>query len=174
MTNYVFVAQSIDGFIATNDGSTEWLNNIPNPNKIDYGFREFTNKIDAIIMGRLTFQKALNYKPYPYHKQVFVLSNTLKTIPINLQESVEIVNGDLREIINNINTRGYKNLYIDGGTTIQSFLKENLIDEMNITTLPVILGGGIHLFKEISKSIYFNHCETITYDNGVIKTIYTK
>ena len=173
MANYVFVAKSIDGFIAMKDGSTDWLD-IPNPEKTDYGFVEFSKKVDAIIMGRLTFEKALTYKPYPYTKPVFVLSNSLKTIPINLQDSTEIVNGDLKNIIENINNKGYNNLYIDGAGTIQSFLKENLIDEINIITLPVILGNGIPLFKEINKTIYFNHERTKTYENGVVKTVYIK
>ena len=173
MTNHVFVAKSLDGFIAMKDGSTDWLN-IPNPEKTDYGFFEFSQKVDAIIMGRLTFEKALTYKPYPYTKPVFVLSNTLKTIPINLQDSIEIVNGDLKNIINYINNKGFKNLYIDGAGTIQSFLKEDLIDEINVITLPVILGNGIPLFKEINKTIYFNHEKTNTYKNGVVKTVYIK
>lgn len=171
MTNYVFVAKSLDGFIATKDGSTNWLN-IPNSNKTDYGYCEFTRKIDAIIVGRLTFEKALTYKPYPYSKPVFVLSNTLKTVPINLQDNVEIVNGELKDIVKYIKSKGYENLYIDGGSTIQSFLKEDLIDIITITTLPVILGSGISLFKETNRIIYFNHCNTTTYENGIIKTVY--
>lgn len=173
MTNYVFVAQSLDGFIASKDGSTNWLN-IPNPNKIDYGYHNFINKIDAIIMGRLSFEKALSYKPYPYNKPVFVLSNTLKTIPINLQDHVEIVNGDLRNIVDYAKNKGFENLYIDGAKTIQSFLKEDLIDEITINTLPIILGEGIRLFENINKTIQLRLEDRIAYENGIITAIYTK
>jgi len=173
MTNYVFVAKSLDGYIAKKDGSTDWLN-IPNPNKTDYGYYDFTKKIDAIVMGRLSFEKALTYKPYPYDKPVFVLSNTLKKVPINLQDNVEIVNGDLYDIITYIKSKGYQNLYIDGGSTIQSFINENLIDEITLTTLPVLLGNGIPLFKETNNILYYKHKETIVYENGVVKTVYTK
>lgn len=173
MANYVFVAMSLDGFIATRDGSTDWLN-IPNPDKTDYGYKEFTQKVDALLMGRLTFETAIKRKPYPYHKHVFVLSNTIKSIPINLQDSVEVVNGDIKNILEDIHNRGFQNLYIDGGLTIQSFLGRNLIDEMTICTLPIILGSGLHLFGEINTTIKFEHIKTTTYDNGVITNIYKK
>lgn len=174
MANYVFIAKSLDGFIATKDGSTKWLSEIPNPTKTDYGYLNFLKKIDAIIIGRFTYEKALTCKPYPYSKPVFVLSNTLKNIPINLQDSVEIVNGDLNTIIQNIRDRGLKNIYIDGGATIQSFLREDLIDEMVINTLPVILGSGISLFGEIGQTIHFKNTKTIQHENGVVTNIYTK
>ena len=173
MANYVFVAKSLDGFIASKDGSTEWLN-IPNPNKTDYGLLKFLQKIDAIIIGRCTFEKALTYKPYPYTKHVFVLSSTLKNIPINLQDSVEIVNGDLHQICQKIRDDGFKNIYIDGAKTIQSFLKEDLIDEMTINTLPIILGSGISLFGEIDKRIDFKKTKTITHDNGIVTNTYSR
>ena len=169
MANYVFVAH--DGFIASKDGSTSWLN-MPNPTKIDYGYSKFLNQIDAFIIGRLTFEKALKYKPYPYNKQVFVLSTTLKNIPINLQDSVEIINGDLKTILQNIQTKGYKNLYIDGAKTIQSFLKEDLIDEITINTLPIILGEGIKLFENINKTISLELNTQTTYENGIITSTY--
>jgi len=155
MANYVFVAKSLDGFIAARNGSTEWLN-IPNPQKTDYGYIDFNKKIDAILMGRLSFEKILTYKYYPYHKHVFVLSNTLKSIPINLQDNVTLVSGDLGKIIEDIHNKGYENIYIDGARTIQSFLKEDLIDEMTICTLPLILGKGISLFGMLVKLYIIN------------------
>src|SRR5574344_856464 len=173
MANYVFVAKSLDGFIATKDGSTKWLN-IANTQKTDYGYTEFVKKIDAIIMGRLSYEKILTYIPYPYKKHVFVLSNTLKTIPINLSDRIDIVNGKLKDIVENLRNKGFENLYIDGGTTIQSFLKEDLIDEMMITTVPIILGGGIPLFGELNTTLNFKHKRTTTYDNGLVTSIYTK
>lgn len=171
MANYVFVAQSLDGFIASKDGSTRWLN-IPNPTKTDYGYKQFLSKIDAFVIGRFTFEKALKYKPYPYNKQVFVLSTTLKNIPINLQDSVEIVNGNLKTIVQNINSKGYHKLYIDGAKTIQSFLNENLIDEITINTLPIILGEGIKLFENINKTIPLELKYQERYENGIITTTY--
>ncbi len=173
MANYVFVAQSLDGFIASKDGSTSWLN-MPNPTKTDYGYNNFLKQIDAFIIGRLTFEKALKYKPYPYSKQVFVLSTTLKNIPINLQDSVEIVNGDLKTILQDIQSKGYKNLYIDGAKTIQSFLKEGLIDEITINTLPIILGEGIKLFENINKTIPLILKSKTSYENGILTSTYKK
>lgn len=174
MANYVFVAKSLDGFIATKDGSTDWLT-YPNPTKTDYGYNSFVSKIDAILMGRKSYEQILmSNKPYPYTKPVFVLSNTLKTVPINLSDSLEIVSGPIPEIVKQLSDRGYNNIYIDGASTIQSFLKEELIDEMLITTVPIILGQGISLFGNLGTEIKFEHTKATRHENGLITCEYKK
>ena len=174
MANYVFVAKSLDGFIASENGSREWLN-VPNPTKTDYGYNSFIEKIDAILMGRKSYEQILkSNKPFPYTKPLFVLSNTIKTIPINLSDNIEIVNGPIKEIIEKLAQRGYKNLYIDGASTIQSFLKEGLIDEMTITTVPTIIGKGISLFGELDQTVKFEHTRAKRHENGLITCEYRK
>ncbi len=174
MKNYIYIATSLDGFIATSDGGVDWLDKIPNPEKSDYGYGEFISGIDAIVMGRNTFEKVLTFGSWPYDKPVFVLSNTLTELPKAMVGKAEIVNGNLHELIKILNGRGYKNLYIDGGRVIQSFLKEDLIDEMIITRVPILLGDGIPLFGKLAQSIKFSHKKTEIYGNSLVKSCYTR
>lgn len=172
MANYVYIAASLDGYIATKDGGIDWLSEIPNPDNSDYGFNDFVQKIDALIMGRNTFEKVLSFGQWPYPKKVFVLSNKLKEVPEELTDKVEIIAGDIKAIIVNLNKRGFLNLYIDGGKTIQSFLKENLIDEMIITRIPILLGSGIPLFGKLDKPLRFDEVETEILDDLLVKNHY--
>jgi len=174
MANYVYIATSLDGFIATSDGGIDWLTEIPNPEKSDYGYADFIKGIDAIVMGRNTFEKVLTFGEWSYKKPVFVLSNSLTGIPENLKGKAEIVKGEIRLIITQLKMRGYNNLYIDGGQVIQSFLKEDLIDEIIITRVPVLLGKGIPLFGEIDHSLKFKHVKTEVFNETLVKSNYVK
>jgi dihydrofolate reductase len=174
MTNYIYIATSLDGFIATIDGGIDWLNEIPNPEQSDYGWAEFMSGIDAIVMGRNTFEKVLTFGSWPYDKPVFVLSGSLPKIQKAVVGKAEIVNGDLHELIKGWNERGYNNIYIDGGRTIQSFLKEDLVDEMIITKIPILLGDGIPLFGKLPQSMKFIHNKTEIYNNSLVMSHYTR
>jgi dihydrofolate reductase len=187
MANYVYIATSLDGFIATKDGGIEWLNeipnpdngidllnDIPNPDQTDYGYSDFMENIDAIVMGRNTYEKILSFGKWPYNKPVFVLSNSLTDVPDSLKDKVEIVKGEIKSIIQFLDKRGYHNLYVDGGKAIQSFLQEDMIDEMIITRLPILLGDGIPLFGESQKTLKFRHVETDVYNNHLVKSHYIR
>jgi len=174
MSNTVYIATSLDGYIARKDGNIDWLMEIPNPDNDDYGFSSFMERIDGIIMGRNTFEVVLSFGEWPYSKPVFVLSNTLKTIPIECTGKAEIIKGTLKTITESLNKKGFKNLYIDGGKTIQSFLKENLIDEIIITRIPIILGSGIPLFVEMDIEIRFEHVNTEILNDHLVKSSYVR
>jgi dihydrofolate reductase len=176
MPNIVYIATSIDGYIAREDGSIDWLMELPNPDHSDYGFSVFMNRVDGIIMGRKTFGTVLGFNPWPYphSKRVFVLSNSLSELPITLSENIEIVKGDLKKIIESLKGRGFNNLYIDGGKTIQSFLKEDLIDEMIITRIPILLGAGIPLFEKNDMELEFEHIETEVHNDMLAKSKYIR
>ncbi|MEO1373488.1 MAG: dihydrofolate reductase family protein [Cyanobacteria bacterium J06635_10] len=174
MPNYIYIATSLDGFIATSDGGIDWLLEIPNPEGSDYGYAEFMNGIDAMVMGRNTFEKVLTFGEWPYHKPVFVLSNSLTEVPGDIIDKAEIVSGDIKELIKELNRRGYHNLYIDGGETIQSFLREDLIDEMIITLCPILLGSGFPLFKKLDKRLDFRHNKTEVYNHTFVKNHYIR
>lgn len=159
--NSVFIATSLDGYIADKNGGIDWLHSIPNPNNDDMGYIEFTRNIDALVMGRTTFETVCGFDiEWPYEKPVFVLSNTLMEIPESHQGKAFLVTGSLAEILNYIHQQGHYHLYVDGGATIQSFLKEDLIDEMLITTFPILLGGGYPLFSELSNELEFELIES--------------
>ena len=172
--NYVYIATSIDGYIATRDGDVEWLHELPNPNNNDYGYSEFMANIDALIMGRHTFEKVRTFGKWHYEKKVFVLSSVLTEVPNELIGKVEFISGPLKDILASVNSQGFNNLYIDGGLVIQSFLAEDLIDELIITRIPILLGGGIPLFGELNKPLRFVHRSTEVYDNALVKSHYVR
>lgn len=174
MTNYVYIAASLDGFIADPAGSLDWLNEMPNPENSDFGYAEFMNRIDAIVMGRGTFETVLTFGDWPYDKPVFVLTSSLKNVPPELVGKVEFVNGDVTAIAQDLRSRGYENLYIDGGRTVQSFLKVDLIDELVLTRVPVLLGGGVPLFGEIGRELAFRHVSTETLNPQLTKARYVR
>ncbi len=174
MANFIYIATSLDGFIAKKDGSLDWLFEIPNPEASDFGFSEFIKTIDAILLGRNTFEKVLTFPEWPYVKPVFVLSNTLQSIPNYLKNKVEIIKGNPGPVVKELKLRQFKNLYIDGGKTIQGFLKQGLIDEMTITRIPVLLGEGIPLFAVLTKEQKYEHIKTDIFNNGLIKSHYKR
>lgn len=154
--NSVFIACSLDGYIADQNGGLDWLYSVPNPDREDMGYSAFMERIDALVMGRNTFEKVCSFDcDWPYKQPVFVLSSTLGAIPEKYQNRAEVVNGSLREILEMIHHKGLKRLYIDGGKTIQGFLKEDLIEEMIITVFPIVLGGGSPLFSELHNNVDF-------------------
>jgi dihydrofolate reductase len=149
MANRVYIAASLDGFIAEADGGLDWLNQLPNPTQSDFGFSHFIDSIDALVMGRNTFETVLGFGEWPYRKPVFVLSNRPLSIPQPLDGHVERVHGPVGAVVKHLNARGFTDLYIDGGRTIQAFLQADLIDEMIITWVSLLLGDGIPLFGRI-------------------------
>ena len=162
--NKVFIATSLDGYIADKNGGIDWLHSIPNPENIDMGYGEFASQIDALVMGRTTFETICGFDiDWPYQKPVFVLSNSLTNIPEIYEDKAFLVKGTLKEILGQIHKKGYHSLYIDGGRTIQSFLKEDLIDEMTITIIPYLLGGGIPLFTELPDKLDFECVDSKLY-----------
>ena len=153
MTNIVYIATSLDGYIADRNNKVDWLHSIPNPGNSDMGYGAHMDKIDALVMGRNTLELVLSLEcDWPYSKPVFVLSNTMTETPKGYEDKVFLIKGDIKKVVTDLNNRGFNKLYIDGGITIQNFLKEDLIDEMVITTIPILLGGGIPLFGELTGS----------------------
>ena len=173
--NIVFIAKSLDGFIADKNGELDWLESIPNPDHIDLGYLSLMQEIDAIVMGRTTYEVVCGFGgDWPYDKHVFVLSNSIKTVPEKLKGKVTLLKGALDEILKKIHEKGYLKLYIDGGRTVQNFLKEDLIDELRITTIPILLGGGFPLFGELSKRMEFEHLKSEVFLNQIVQDHYKR
>jgi dihydrofolate reductase len=175
MSNIVFIAASLDGYIADKDGGVDWIDSIPNPENLDMGYIELIDRIDALVMGRKTFDTVCSFDcDWPYSKPVFILSNSMKSIPEGYEGKAEPIKGSLSKVIESIHHKGYKHLYIDGGVTVQSFLKEDLIDEMIITIIPILLGGGISLFGELPKPMTFDHVKTEVFLNAIVQNHYRR
>lgn len=173
--NNVFIATSLDGYISDRNGGLDWLNSLPNPDNLDFGYSKFTERVDAIVMGRVTFEMVCSFDcEWPYTLPVFVLSNTLNSVPDDYQDKAEIVSGPLREILDQIHQKGYSQLYIDGGAAVQNFLKEDLIDEIIITTIPILLGGGTRLFTELPNELEFEHLATERFPNTLVQNHYRR
>lgn len=163
MTVKVYIAASLDGFIADRNGSINWLTGIPTPENDDFGFSDFMASIDAVVMGRKTFETVIGFDPWPYFKPVYVLSRSLNEIPAHLAGKCEIIQGTPLDVVDQLKNRNQNHLYVDGGKTIQGFLAADLVDEMIITRVPVILGGGAPLFGPLEKMLDFEYtgCEVL-------------
>ena len=174
MKTIAYIACSLDGFIARADGSIDWLTNIPNPKNEDSGFASFLDSIDAVLMGRNTFETVEKFDEWPYKKKVFVLSNTLQELDSKYKEKAEIIKGNLKDILGDLESRGVAKLYVDGGKTIQSLLKEDLLDEMIITTISIVLGNGISLLGNIGKEIEFELNKSERLNEYMVKNQYKR
>ncbi|MGF1765434.1 dihydrofolate reductase family protein [Aliivibrio kagoshimensis] len=170
MSNRVFIATSLDGYIADKNGGLDWLHAVPNPDGLDMGYNDFSNSIDAMVMGRNSFETVLGFDiDWPYNVPMFVLSNTLTRVPAGYEDKVFLVHGELSHVLKEINAKGFQELYIDGGVTIQSFLKEDLIDEMTITTMPILLGGGSPLFGNLATPLNFSLESSVTFLDTIVQ-----
>ena len=126
-------------------------------------------------MGRKTYETVCSFEgDWPYAKPVFILSRSLDTIAEEYRGKAELVKGSLTEILKQIHDKGYHKLYIDGGVTIQNFLKEDLIDEMTITTIPIVLGGGSALFSILPKELEFALVESKVFLNQLVRNRYRR
>ncbi len=169
----VFIAASLDGFIAREDGSIDWLLSIDNPECDDFGYDEFIKDVDVIVMGRNTFEIVKSFDKWQYGKiKVIVITSSNYLLPEGFNQNVEITNDKPHNLIKRLESEGYKHAYIDGGKTIQSFLIEGLIDEITITTIPIILGNGIPLLGSIGKQINLGHIKANVYTNGLVQNKY--
>jgi dihydrofolate reductase len=165
----VFIATSLDGFIARPDGSIDWLTEL-GEQAGDTGYDEFMAAVDTVVVGRNTYEKALSFGFWPYEgKQVEVLSTTLDA---DVDERI-IVHRTLDGLVQTLEDRGAKRVYTDGGRVIQTFLRAGLLNELTITVVPVLLGSGFSLFGDLPHDISLTHNATRTLGAGLIQSDYT-
>ena len=171
----VYIATSLDGFIARKNGEIDWLDaaSATIPEGEDCGFRTFMDTVDVLIMGRKTYEKVLSFGEWPYgNTPVIVLSRTPIVFPNNLLNTVTHSSEKPSALYGRLSNEGAKHLYIDGGITIQRFLAEGLIDEITITLIPVILGEGISLFGSLEDDIRLSPLGTKFYEFGFVQLHY--
>ena len=171
----VYIAASVDGFIARPDGDIEWLHKseYASPDKLNISYDEFIATVDSLIMGRNSFEKVLSFSSWPYEDlPVVVLSSLDVEIPDDLRGKVKVDGGDPIDIVSRLEATGSKHLYIDGGATIQRFLQSGLITDIIITQIPLLLGDGIPLFGSIYTEIPLKHMETASSANGFVQSWY--
>jgi len=173
MKTLVYIGTSLDGFIARKDGDIEWLVQFANEEAIQ-AYKEFINKIDAIIIGRGTFEKVLSLPTWPYEKEVFVLSTSITQVPDIKKEKVAVLSMRPRELLKYLSDKGFSSIYVDGGKVIQDYLKEDLVDELIISKAPIILGSGIPLFNYLDNELQFEHIRTKVQSNGLVRSYYER
>ncbi len=175
MEHVVYIATSIDGYIAGPDGDLDWLQMVPNPDQDDFGFAEFLDGIDALVMGRTTFETVLGFGgEWPYSVPVHVWSRGTVVIPERLKERVSPISGTAAEVSGILEQSGARRIYVDGGRTIQSFLRADRIDELTITTIPIVLGGGTRLFDLLDSPLRFDLVRTRTHLNQLVMSTYRR
>lgn len=170
MTVSVFVGASVDGFIARLNHDLDWL---PEGGGEPHGYEEFLAGIDALVIGRKTFKKVLTFEPWPYGtKRVVVLSGQPLRLPSSIGSAVEQMAGSPAEIVARLAARGATNLYVDGGITIQRFLRAGLVDRLIITRVPVLIGEGIPLFSTLPHDLRLHHVATRSFPSGLVQSEY--
>ena len=165
----VFVGTSLDGFIARANGDLDFL---PPGGGEPHGYDEFMATVDALVMGRKTFETVLSFDTWPYgDKPVFVLS-TRPLAPAPPGAVVERISGAPADIVSQLTARGIRHIYVDGGITIQRFLQAGLIHRLIITRVPVLIGAGIPLFGALPRDIALTHVATRQYAGGLVQSEY--
>jgi dihydrofolate reductase len=165
----VFVGTSLDGFIARANGSFDFL---PSGGGEPHGYDEFMATVDALVVGRKTYETVLALGAWPYgSKPTFVLS-TRSLAPAPVGAMVERMSGSPVEVVSQLVKRGIRHAYVDGGVTIQRFLEAGLIQRLTITRVPVLIGTGIPLFGAIARDITLRHIATQQYASGLVKSEY--
>jgi dihydrofolate reductase len=170
VTISVFVGVSVDGFMARANGGLDWL---PAGGGEPHGYTEFMASVDALVIGRNTFETVLTFNPWPYgDKRVVVLSSRAVDLSAVVGGVVEQMDGTPAQIVARLAASGAHHLYIDGGITIQRFLRAGLVDRMTITRVPVLIGEGIPLFGALLRDIRLRHVATTQYVSGLVKSEY--
>lgn len=174
ISGHVFIATSLDGFIARSDGDIGWLLERDDPSE-DHGYDAFIEQIDVILMGRGTYEAIRDVRPWFYTRPVLVLSSSLKSD----QQAREGPVGKVRfsdrspeQAMAMLEAEGCRRVYVDGGRIIQSFLRAGLISDMVITRVPVLLGDGRSLFGAIPTDIPLIHEDTRAFGSGLVQSRY--
>lgn len=164
----VYIATSIDGYIARKDGNLDWLQ-YGHTGDEDYGFKNFINSVDALILGRKTYQVVSGFDEWPYKgKRVIVLSQTLKDI----RQEAELYSGQLPELLSKLHSENIKHIWVDGGITASKFLEAGLVDELTVSIIAMVLGSGIPLFSVMNKEHSCHLISTQPYPSGLVQLKY--
>ena len=175
----VYIAISLDGFIARTNGDLDWLPGSGDGAEDseasggDLGYGDFLASVDVLVMGRHSFEKVLSFGPWPYEdKRVVVHSRKPVDIPPDISTTVEWKSSAPHALVAQLVKDGAQHLYVDGGKTIQGFLRAGLIQHLIITTIPVLIGDGIPLFGRLESDVMLRHLATTALPNGFVQSRY--
>ncbi|MEM1041971.1 MAG: dihydrofolate reductase family protein [Bacteroidota bacterium] len=169
----VFIAVSVDGYIAREDGSLDWLHGHGESDEGDHGYADFMASIDTLVMGRKTFEKVLTFGAWPYSgKRVVVLSSGSPLVPEELESEIEVLALEPEALLRHLGSTGTESVYVDGGVTVQRFLRAGLVQELIVTRAPVLIGSGTPLFGSLPEDVRLEHVETRAFSNGLVQSRY--
>jgi dihydrofolate reductase len=173
ITGHVFIATSLDGYIAREDGSIDWLLSRDDPSE-DHGYPDFIKDIDGLVMGRGSFEGVSRFDPWPYDKPVLVLSKVLAASPVpeHLKGRVRFADLTPKAAMDMLAMEGWRRIYVDGGRLVQAFLREGLIADMVVTQIPVLIGAGRPLFGPTEGDITLTHISTKVFPSGLVQNRY--
>jgi dihydrofolate reductase len=169
VTASVFVGTSLDGFIARTNGALDFL---PPGGGEPHGYNEFIATVDALVIGRKTFETVLAFNPWPYGKKPAFVLSAHPLAPAPDEAVLERMSGPPAEILSQLAARGIRHVYVDGGITIQRFLRAGLIQRLIVTRVPVLIGAGIPLFGDLPHDIALKHVATRQYASGLVQSEY--
>ncbi|QRV16819.1 dihydrofolate reductase [Haloterrigena salifodinae] len=168
----LYIAASLDGFIATADGGVEWLEEYASDgeNGADGSFKAFFAGVDCLVMGSRTYEQILSFDEWPYgERPTFVVTG--RDLPL-ATDRVELVAGDLHELVDRLEERYDRSWLVGGAALAQSFLREGLVDEIRLTVVPVLLGGGIRLFTDDGAERALETVECTSFESGLVELRY--
>lgn len=173
ITGHVFIAVSLDGYIARPDGDIGWLLERDDPTE-DHGYADFIADKNMIVMGRGSYEKVLTFDAWPYDRPVLVLSKQLAgtQVPEALQGKVRFSDLTPAEAMMEMERQNVRRVYVDGGQLVQSFLRNRLIDDMVITTVPVLIGAGRPLFGPLSQDMDLTLVSSHRFPSGLVQSTY--
>jgi len=173
VTTHVFIAISLDGYIAREDGDIGWLLQRDDPTE-DHGYAAFIADKEWIVMGRGSYEKVLTFDEWPYDRPVLVLSRQLADTPLPeaLKGKVQFSRRTPKEVMDDLAAQNVQRVYIDGGQVIQSFLREGLVADIVITTVPVLLGSGKPLFGSLAQDIDLTLLSSRSFPSGLVQSHY--
>lgn len=170
-TAHIFIATSLDGFIARTDGSIDWLLQRDHPDE-DHGYQAFIADKEWIVMGRGSYEKVLSFDPWPYDRPVLVMSRRLKEVPAGLQGQVRFSTLTPKQVMAELSAQKVTRIYLDGGQLVQSFLREGLVTDLVLTTVPVLLGQGRPLFGPLPQDLPLQLISSRSFASGLVQSTY--
>ncbi|NVE00098.1 dihydrofolate reductase family protein [Massilia sp. BJB1822] len=172
-TAHIFIATSLDGFIARPDGNIDWLLQRDDPNE-DHGYASFIADKDMIVMGRGCYEKVLSFGAWPYELPVLVLSEQLADAPVPaaLLGKVRFSRLAPKDAIAMLAGENVRRIYVDGGQLVQSFLRDGLVSDMVVTTVPVLIGSGRPLFGALAQDIDLKLVSSRSFPSGLVQSTY--
>lgn len=166
----LYIATSLDGYIATPEGDLGFLSVVEQPGE-DYGYSTFIKTIDTVILGRKTYDKVLSFGiPFPHaDKRTYVITRT----PRATEGNIVFYTGSLPELVAQLKNENGKNIFVDGGAeVVHELMRHNLIDEFVISTIPVFLGEGIPLFRSGRPQLKLQLISSTSFEKGLVQSHY--